>query len=168
MNSCLVYYRYISPLLAALIPWSSQGRKDANAVLKEITPLVDSEYFLTQEIHEEMLEYADDGLTRLRFQGNKLIQNLFGNRTTLKQLASRTFINSCFLGNQFGDLSSLEIVEIAYSHGLPSEVITDFQVILLKHKILNSLKETDWDLWELEEFSLYQSDDYDESDDEYW
>ena len=54
------------------------------------------------------------------------------------------------------------------SQGLPTEIVTDFKIVLLRHKILNALAETDWDLWDLEEFTLDESSEYDESDDEYW
>ena len=54
------------------------------------------------------------------------------------------------------------------SQGLPIEIVIDFQIVLLRHKILNALAETDWDLWDVEEFMLDESSEYDESDDEYW
>ena len=49
--------------------------------------------------------------------------------------------------------------------GLPTEVISNFQIVSLREKIINALAETDWDV---EEYMLDESSEYEESDDEYW
>jgi len=167
--------RYISPLLAAIVPWSSVGRKNMSAICHELAPLVDKGYFSTEEILLELLEYAswgnasDTSLLNLKNFGINLIPMLFGqSMCKLVQLASRVFIDCKFTGETFGQLSSSEVMCLVRSQGLPSELITDFQIVLLRHKILNALAETDWDLWDVEEFTLDESSEYDESEDEYW
>ena len=52
--------------------------------------------------------------------------------------------------------------------GLPTEVISNFQIVSLRDKIINALAETDWDEWDVEEYMLDESSEYEESDDEYW
>ena len=94
---------------------------------------------------------------------------LFGqSMCKLRQLASRMFIDGIYAGETFGLLSSSEVACLVRRHSLPTELITDFQIVLLRHKVLNALAETDWDLWDVEEFMLDESSEYDESDDEYW
>ena len=141
----------------------------------ELAPLVDSGYFSTQEILLELLEYvswgnsSDESLANLKHFGISLIPMLFGqSMCKLVQLASRRFIDCRFTGRAYGQLSSSEVMCLVKSQGLPTEIVTDFQIVLLRHKILNALAETDWDLWDLEEFTLDESSEYDESDDEYW
>ena len=170
-----LHLRYISPLLAAIIPWSSIGRKDTSAVCRELAPLVDKGYFSTEEILLELLEYtswgnpSDVSLLNLKQFGISLIPMLFGqSMCMLRQLASRMFIDGMYAGEAFGRLSSNEVACLVRRHSLPTELITDFQIVLLRHKILNALAETDWDLWDVEEFTLDVSSEYDESDDEYW
>lgn len=167
--------RYISPLLATIIPWSSIGRKDTSAVCRLLAPLVDKGYFSTEEILLELLEYtswgnpSDVSLLNLKQFGISLIPMLFGqSMCKLRQLASRMFIDSMYAGKAFGRLSSNKVACLVRRHSLPAELITDFQIVLLRHKILNALAETDWDLWDVEEFTLDVSSEYDESDDEYW
>ena len=162
-------------MLAAIIPWSSVGRKNMSAICHELAPLVDKGYFSTEEILLELLEYAswgnasDTSLLNLKNFGINLIPMLFGqSMCKLVQLASRVFIDCKFTGETFGQLSSSEVMCLVRSQGLPSELITDFQIVLLRHKILNALAETDWDLWDVEEFTLDESSEYDESEDEYW
>ena len=171
----LMFFRYVSPLLAAVIPWSSIGRKDMLLTCHELAPLVDSSYFSTEDILLELLEYAswgnsrDESLANLKHFGISLIPMLFGqSMCKLVQLASRVFINCRFTGRAYGQMSSSEVMCLVKSQGLPTEIVTDFQIVLLRHKILNALAETDWDLWDLEEFMLDESSEYDESDDEYW
>ena len=171
----LIFFRYVSPLLAAVIPWSSIGRKDILLTCHELAPLVDSGYFSTEEILLELLEYAswgnssDESLANLKHFGISLIPMLFGqSMCKLVQLASRRFIDCRFTGRAYGQLSSSEVMCLVKSQGLPIEIVTDFQIVLLRHKILNALAETDWDLWDVEEFMLDESSEYDESDDEYW
>ena len=53
-------------------------------------------------------------------------------------------------------------------YGLPTEVISNFQIASLREKIINALAETDWDEWDVEEYMLDESSEYEESDDEYW
>ena len=53
-------------------------------------------------------------------------------------------------------------------YGLPTEVISNFQIVSLREKIINALAETDWDEWDVEEYMLDESSEYEESDDEYW
>lgn len=162
-------------MLAAIIPWSSIGRKNMSVICHELAPLVDKGYFSTEEILLELLEYASWGnagdlsLLNLKQFGIDLIPMLFGqSMCKLVQLASRVFIDCKFTGETFGQLSSSEVMHLVRSHGLPTELVTDFQVVLLRHKILNALADTDWDLWDVEEFMLDESSEYDESGDEYW
>lgn len=162
-------------MLAAIIPWSSIGRKDTAAVCRELAPLVDKGYFSTEEILLELLEYTswgntkDVSLLKLKQLGISLIPMLFGqSMCKLRQLASRMFIESIYTGETFAVLSSSEVACLVRRHSLPTELITDFQIVLLRHKIFNALAETDWDLWDVEEFMLHESSEYDESDDEYW
>ena len=134
---------------------------------------MDAGYFSTVEVFQELLEYASLGnasdLLSLKHFTVNLIPMLFGQSScTLAQLSSRVFIGCKFSGEIFGQFSSSEVVSLVKSQGLPTEIITDFQVVLLRHKVLNALTETDWDLWDLEEFMLDEGSDYDESDDEYW
>ena len=171
----LIFFRYVSPLLAAVIPWSSIGRKDILLTCHELASLVDSGYFCTEEILLELLEYAswgnssDESLANLKHFGISLIPMLFGqSMCKLVQLASRRFIDCRFTGRAYGQLSSSEVMCLVKSQGLPFEIVTDFQIVLLRHKILNAVAETDWDLWDVEEFMLDESSEYDESDDEYW
>ena len=108
-------------------------------------------------------------LLNLKQFGISLIPMLFGqSMCTLRQLASRMFIDCVYAGEAFGRLSSNEVACLVRRYSLPTELITDFQIVLLRHKILNALAETDWDLWDVEEFTLDVSSEYDESDDEYW
>lgn len=162
-------------MLAAIIPWSAIGRKDTAEVCRELAPLVDKGYFSTEEILLELLEYTswgntkDVSLLKLKQLGISLIPMLFGqSMCKLRQLASRMFIESIYTGETFAVLSSSEVACLVRTHSLPTELITDFQIVLLRHKILNALAETDWDLWDVEEFMLHESSEYDESDDEYW
>ena len=53
-------------------------------------------------------------------------------------------------------------------YGLPTEVISNFQIVSLRDEIINALAETDWDEWDVEEYMLDESSEYEESDDEYW
>ena len=53
-------------------------------------------------------------------------------------------------------------------YGLPTEVISNFQIVSLREKIINALAETDWDEWDVEEYMLDESSEYEESDEEYW
>ncbi|KAK2558117.1 hypothetical protein P5673_019698 [Acropora cervicornis] len=53
-------------------------------------------------------------------------------------------------------------------YGLPTEVISNFQIVSLRDKIINALAETDWDEWDVEEYMLDERSEYEESDDEYW
>lgn len=145
------------------------------AVCRELAPLVDKGYFSTEEILLELLEYTswgnanDMALLNLKKFGISLIPMLFGQSTCrLRQLASRVFIESTFTGEEFGLLCSSEVACLVRRQSLPTELVTDFQIVLLRHKILNALAETDWDLWDVEEFMLDESSEYDESDDEYW
>lgn len=162
-------------MLAAIIPWSAIGRKDTAEVCRELAPLVDKGYFSTEEILLELLEYTswgntkDVSLLKLKQLGISLIPMLFGqSMCKLRQLASRMFIESIYTGETFAVFSSSEVACLVRTHSLPTELITDFQIVLLRHKILNALAETDWDLWDVEEFMLHESSEYDESDDEYW
>ena len=145
------------------------------AVCRKLVPLVDKGYFSLEEILLELLEYASCGnandvaLLNLKKFGISLIPMLFGQSTCrLCQLASRVFIKSSFMGEEFGLLSSSEVACLVRKQSLPTEIVTDFQIVLLRQKILNSLSETDWDLWDMEEFMLDESSEYDESEDDYW
>ena len=146
-----------------------------SVICHELAPLVDKGYFSTEDILLELLEYVSWGnagdlsLLNLKQFGIDLIPMLFGqSMCKLVQLASRVFIDCKFTGKTFGQLSSSEVMHLVRSHGLPTELVTDFQVVLLRHKILNALSDTDWDLWDVEEFMLDESSEYDESGDEYW
>ena len=168
--------RYISPLLAAMIPWTSTGRKNVEDICHKLAPLVDKGYFCTKDILMELLEYAswgNGGETEpafgMKYFGTDLVMMMFGHSSCkLTQLASRAFIDCKFVGNTFGKLSSSEVIHLVKSHGLPTEVISNFQIVSLRDKILNALAETDWDEWDVEEFILDESSEYEESDDEYW
>lgn len=136
---------------------------------------MDKGYFSTEEILLELLDYtswgnpSDVSLLNLKQFGISLIPMLFGqSMCKLRQLASRMFIDGMYAGEAFGLLSSSEVACLVRRYSLPAELITDFQIVLLRHKILNALAETDWDLWDVEEFTLDESSEYDESDDEYW
>ena len=37
-------------------------------------------------------------------------------------------------------------------YGLPTEVISNFQIVSLREKIINALAETYWDEWDVEEY----------------
>lgn len=144
-------------------------------VCSKLAPLVDKGYFSTKEILLELLEYTswgsanDVALLNLKKFGVSLILMLFGQSTCrLRQLASRVYVRSSFTGEEFGLLNSSEVACLVRKQSLPTEIVTDFQIVLLRQKILNSLSETDWDLWDMEEFMLDESSEYDESDDEYW
>ena len=146
-----------------------------SVICHEVAPLVDKGYFSTENILQELLEYAslgsadDESLLKLKRFGIKLIPMLFGQcLCKLTQLASRVFIDYMFAGQTFGQLTSREVKHLVRGLSLPTELITDFQIVLLRHKILNSLAQTDWDDWDVEEFMLDESSEYDESDDEYW
>lgn len=146
-----------------------------SVICQELAPLVDKGYFSTENILQELLEYVswgsvgDESLLKLKRFGIKLIPMLFGqSMCKLAQLASRVFINYMFASQTFGQLSSSEVMHLVRSLGLPTELSTDFQIVLLRHKILNSLAQTDWDDWDVEEFMLDEGSEYDESDDEYW
>lgn len=136
---------------------------------------MDKGYFSTEEILSELMEYtswgnpSDVSLLNLKQFGISLIPMLFGqSMCKLRQLASRMFIDGMFTGETFGLFSSSKVACLVRRHSLPTELITDFQIVLLRHKILNASAETDWDLWDVEEFMLDESTEYDESDDEYW
>ena len=136
---------------------------------------MDKGYFSTAEILLELLEYtswgnpSDVSLLNLKQFGISLIPMLFGqSMCKLRQLASRMFIDNIYTGETFALLSSREVACLVRRHSLPNELVTDFQIVLLRHKILNASAETDWDLWDVEEFMLDESSEYDESDDEYW
>lgn len=73
-----------------------------------------------------------------------------------------------YAGEVFGRLSLNEVVCLVRRYSFLIEFIIDFQIVLLRYKILNVLVEIDWDLWDVEEFTLDVSSEYDELDDEYW
>ena len=168
--------RYISPLLAAMIPWTSAGRKNVTDICHKLAPLVDKGYFCTKDILMELLEYASWGIggetepsLDMKHFETDLVTMMFGQSSCkLTQLASRAFIDCKFVGNTFGKLSSSEVIHLVKSYGLPTEVISNFQIVSLREKIINALAETDWDEWDVEEYMLDESSEYEESDDEYW
>ena len=160
--------RYISPLLAALLTWATQSPQGARIWAAELASLVDRGYFSTPEMREEMLEYAEDGLSRRRFQGVPLIKNLFGNRVALTQLASRALVSSWFSDEEFGGFSEEDVAVVVHSRGIPSDVVAEFQVVLLKCRVLKAVREMDWHAWQLDEISLSEGDDFGESEEEYW
>lgn len=168
--------RYISPLLAAMIPWTSTGRKNVADICHKLAPLVDKGYFCTKDILMELLEYASWGIggetepsLDMKHFETDLVTMMFGQSSCkLTQLASRAFIDCKFVGNTFGKLSPSEVIHLVKSYALPTEVISNFQIVSLREKIINALAETDWDEWDVEEYMLDESSEYEESDDEYW
>ncbi|XP_068738789.1 ankyrin-3-like [Montipora capricornis] len=129
--------RYVSPLLAAFIPWSSIGRNSVVGICQEVALLVDKGYFSTKEILAELLEYASWGnagdkvpLLNLNHFGTDLVLMMFGQTTCkLTQLASRAFIDSKFAGNTFGQSSLREVMHLLKAYDLPTELIVDFQIV---------------------------------------
>ena len=47
-------------------------------------------------------------------------------------------------------------------------VISNFQIVSLRDKIINAMAKTDWDEWDEREIMLDESSEDEESDDEYW
>ena len=72
------------------------------------------------------------------------------------------------MGNTFGKLSSSEVIHFVKSYGLPTVVISNFQIVSLRDKIINAMAKTDWDEWDEREIMLDESSEDEESDDEYW
>lgn len=158
-----------------MIPWTALDRKDIKTNLRGVSTLIDEGFFSTPEILKEVLEYAvvDNGDKTLQHnllhKGVNLIQLLLGQSSApLTQLAARTAVHYKFPNLEFSSLSSFDVSDLVRSQGLPLELITHLQIVLLREKILSVLSEIDWDDWDVEEFSLNDSDEYDESDDEFW
>ena len=54
--------RYISPLLAGMIPWTSTGRTNVADTCHKLAPLVDKGYYCTKGILIELLAYVSWGI----------------------------------------------------------------------------------------------------------
>lgn len=170
----LIVYRYISPLLAAVIPWRAWGRYDVKSNVKAIGYLVDNDYFSTDKILKELLDYTidkdsdDASLLKLLNKGKDLIQLLFGKRSCpLSQLAARSAVEHKFPGLEFSSFTTHDIIKFVRSQGLPLELISHFEIVLLRDKILNALSETDWDTWDMEQYFMDEIDS-DNSIDDGW
>ncbi|KXJ22774.1 uncharacterized protein LOC110251807 [Exaiptasia diaphana] len=166
--------RYISPLLAAIIPWRAWGRFDVKSNVKAIGSLIDSGYFSTDKILKELMDYTidkdsdDASLLKLFHKGKGLIQLLFGKRSCpLTQLAARTAVEHKFPGLEFSSFATHDIIKFVRREGLPLELISHFEIVLLRDKILNALAETDWDIWDMEQYFLDEIDS-DNSIDDGW
>ena len=81
--------------------------------------------------------------------GTDLVTRMFGQSSCkLTQLASRAFIDYKFGGNTFGRFSSSEVIDFVKSYGIPTELISNFQIVSLRDKIINAMAKTDWDEWD--------------------
>lgn len=149
------------------------GRLDVKSNIKAIAPLIDNGYFSTDKILKELLDFtiekdSDNApLLKLYSKGKRLLQLLFGKKSCpLSQLAARTAVEHRFPGLGFSSFSPDHIVQFVRSQGLPLELITHFEVVLLRDKILSALAETDWNVWDMEQYFMDDIDSDDSIDDD--
>ena len=138
-----------------MIPWTSTGRTNVADFCHKLAPLVDKGYFCTENILIELLAYVSWGIggetepsVVMKNFGTDLVTRMFGQSSCkLTQLASRAFIDYKFGGNTFGRLSSSEVIDFVKSYGIPTELISNFQIVSLRDKIINAMAKADWDEW---------------------
>eukprot|EP00118_Oscarella_pearsei_P007807 m.39151 g.39151 ORF g.39151 m.39151 type:complete len:465 (+) comp32678_c0_seq3:70-1464(+) len=174
--------RYFHPLLAALIPWTNKSdggqlpfKRPTNA-LDFVARLVDQGYFCTSTVIDAVLDPFfvphGDPLQRLRALRGRLVSQLFGRAScSLSQLAARTVFRLAFGKAAPGvcsvDARTVHLKRLVSLLGLPVDVMTRFQVILLGERIADRLSEFDWADDDMADYGTVSgSDDEDDGDED--